>query len=94
MYNKKNKLSQPAPILIKISPRLSRAVYRNNVNEKCVIFLQNTRLRGSSDRGELARLDGLTQLGEMIFIPHSYAIFYLNSIRNFVMSLEKDYLIK
>ena len=39
MYEKKNKLSQPTPILIKISARLSDAVYRNNTNEKCVIFL-------------------------------------------------------
>ena len=39
MYEKKNKLSQPAPILIKISARLSHAVYRNNINEKCVTFL-------------------------------------------------------
>ena len=39
MYEKKNKLSQPAPILIKISERLSHAVYRNNINEKCLIFL-------------------------------------------------------
>ena len=34
MYEKKNKLSKAAPILIKISARLSRAVYRNNINEK------------------------------------------------------------
>ena len=37
MYEKKNKLSQPTPILIEISVRLSGAVYRN-VNEKCAIF--------------------------------------------------------
>ena len=39
MYEKENKLSQPAPILIKISAPLSRAIYRNNIIEKCVIFL-------------------------------------------------------
>ena len=39
MYEKKNKLSQPAPILIKISARLSHAVCSNNINEKCVFFL-------------------------------------------------------
>ena len=39
MYEKKNKLSQPTAILIEISVRLSDAVYRNNINEKCVIFL-------------------------------------------------------
>ena len=39
MYEKKNKLSQPVPILIEISARLSAAVYRNNINEKCVTFL-------------------------------------------------------
>ena len=39
MYEKKNKLSQSAPILIEISARLLDAVYRNNINEKCAIFL-------------------------------------------------------
>ena len=39
MYEKENKLSQPAPILIKISAQLSDAVYRKNINEKRVIFL-------------------------------------------------------
>ena len=39
MYEKENKLSQPAPILIKIRARLSRALYRNNIIEKCLIFL-------------------------------------------------------
>ena len=38
MYDKKSKLSQP-PILIEISARLLDAIYRNNINEKCVIFL-------------------------------------------------------
>ena len=42
LYEKKNKLSQPSPILIKISARLSHAFYRNNINEKCAIFLKNT----------------------------------------------------
>ena len=45
-------------------------------------------LRGCSHRGELARLGGLAHLGEMIFIPRSYGIFYLSSIKKFVMSLE------
>ena len=57
----------------------------------CKCFLL---FRGSSYRGELARLGGLARLGEMNFIPHSYGIFYLNSIKKFVMSLEKDCLIK
>ena len=39
MYEKKNKLSQPVPILMKISARLLHAVYRNNINEKYVFFL-------------------------------------------------------
>ena len=38
MYEKKNNLSQP-PILIEISARLLDAIYRNNINEKCVISL-------------------------------------------------------
>ena len=49
---------------------------------------------GCSYGGELARLSGLARLGEMIFIPRSHGIFYLSSIKKFVMSLEKDYLIK
>ena len=44
--------------------------------------------------GELARLGGLARLGEMIFTPRSYGIFYLSSIKKFVMSLEKDCLTK
>ena len=58
----------------------------------CNIF-QNA-LRGCSYGGELARLSGLARLGEMIFIPRSYGIFCLSSIKKFVMSLKKDYLIK
>ena len=41
-------------------------------------------LRGSSYGDELARLGGLAHLGEMIFIPRSYGIFYLSSIKKFV----------
>ena len=39
--------------------------------------------------GKLAPLGGLARLGEMIFIPRSYGIFYLSSIKKFVMSLKK-----
>ena len=52
------------------------------------------RLRGCSYGGELARISGLAGLGEMIFIPRANGIFYFSSIKKFVMSLEKDYLIK
>ena len=38
---------------------------------------------------DLARQCGMAYLGEMIFIPCSYGIFYLISIKNFVISLEK-----
>ena len=41
MLEKKNKLSQPTTVLIKISDRLSDAVYRY-VNKKCAVFLYNT----------------------------------------------------
>ena len=34
--------------------------------------------------GELARLGGLAHLGEMIFIPRSYGVFYFASIKNHV----------
>ena len=33
---------------------------------------------------------GAAHLGEMIFIPCSYGIFYLTSIKKFVTSLEKE----
>ena len=39
----------------------------------------------------MARLGGLAHLGEMIFIPSLHGIFYLTSIKKFVMSLEKDF---
>ena len=50
-------------------------------------------IRGCSYGGELAWLSGLARLGEMIFIPRSHGILYLSSIKKFVVSLEKDYLI-
>ena len=37
--------------------------------------------------GELARLGLLDRLGEMIFIPRSYGIFYLSSIKKFVKKI-------
>ena len=37
--------------------------------------------------GELARLGGVAHLDEMIFILRSYGIFYISSIKKFVMSL-------
>ena len=45
--------------------------------------------RGCSYRGKPAGLGGLARLGEMIFIPSSYEIFYLNSVKKFVMLLKK-----
>ena len=53
------------------------------LNEIYAIFI-----RGCSYGGELGHL------GEMIFMLRSYGIFYLSSVKKFVMSLEKDYLIK
>ena len=38
MYEKKNKLSEPASFLDEISVRLLRAVHRN-INQKCAIFI-------------------------------------------------------
>ena len=37
-------------------------------------------LSGPSYGGELARLGGLTRLGEMVFIPCSYGIFYFRGL--------------
>ena len=51
-------------------------------------------LRGCSYGGELARLGGLAHLGEMIFIPRSYGIFCVSSVKKFVRSLKKECLIK
>lgn len=45
---------------------------------------------GSFLWGDLARLDELAHLGEKIFIPRTCKIFYLISMKKFVMSLEKD----
>ena len=41
-------------------------------------------------RDEPARVSGLPHLSEMIFVPLSDGIFNLNSIKKFVLSLEKD----
>ena len=46
--------------------------------------------RGCSYGGELARLGRLADLGEMIFIPRSYGISYLSSVRKFML-LEKNW---
>ena len=55
----------------------------------------NTRMsKGLFISGALARLGGLAHLGEMIFIPRSYGIYCPSSIKTFVVSLEKGYLIK
>ena len=43
--------------------------------------------------GELSKIGGLADLGEIIFIPRSYGI-YLSSIKKFIMLLEKGCLIK
>ena len=49
MYEKKNKLSKPAPILLEISFRLLDAVYRN-INEKMSHFsLKHSFLMGVSE---------------------------------------------
>ena len=51
----------------------------------------DTKIKGLFIWGELGRLDGLAHLSEMIFITScSYGIFYLISIKMFVMLLEKD----
>ena len=50
--------------------------------------------KGCSYGDELARLGGLAHLDEMTFISRSCGIFYLSSIKKFVMSLKKDCLIK
>ena len=60
----------------------------------CSLLFILVLLRSSSYWSELARLGGLSRLGEMIFIPRSYGIFYLCSMKKFVTSLEKDCLIR
>ena len=51
-------------------------------------------IKGLSYGDELKWLSGLARLGEVIFIPSSHGISYLSSIKKFVMSQEKDSLIK
>ena len=51
--------------------------------------IQNVTSRDCSYGRELARLGDLARLGEMIFVPRSYGIFNLSSIKKFVMSPEK-----
>ena len=57
----------------------------------CFLFDKKSiiKFRCHSYGGELAWLGGLAHLGEMIFIPRLYGIFYLNSIKKFVILLEK-----
>ena len=43
---------------------------------------EKIRLRGCPYGGELTRLGGLARVGEMIFIPRSYGIFYLSSSKS------------
>ena len=57
------------------------------------VCLTSDALRGCSYGSELARLGGLPRLVEMIFIPRSYGIFYLSSIKK-LMSREKNCLMK
>ena len=45
---------------------------------------------GAVHMRQVARLDGLAHVSEMIFIPHSYGIFYLTLMKKFDMSMEKD----
>ena len=44
------------------------------------------KIRGCSYGGELAWLGGLARLGEIIFIPRSYGIFYLSSVKKFAVA--------
>ena len=59
----------------------------------CFLFDKKSiiKFRCRSYGGELAWLGGLARLGEMIFIPCLYGIFYLSSIKKFVISLEKNW---
>ena len=50
---------------------------------------QSKSSRGCSYWGELAWLGGLARLGEMVFIPRSYGIFYLSSIKKFVKKIDQ-----
>ena len=56
--------------------------HKTSFNSQLIIFLG-----GRSYGGVLAWLGGLARLGEMIFIPRSYGIFYLSSIKKFVKKI-------
>ena len=45
---------------------------------------------GAAHMRWLTPISRLAHSGEMIFIPRSYEIFYLTSIKKVVMALEKD----
>ena len=70
------------------------------INKKVQLFVHQTicllkiASKGLFIRDELVWVGGLAHLGEMIFVPRSYGVFYLSSIKTFVMSLEIDRLIK
>ena len=57
----------------------------------CFLFDKKSiiKFRCRSYGGELAWLGGLARLGEMIFILRLFGIFYLSSIKKFVILLEK-----
>ena len=60
----------------------------------CTHKKSSSGLTSGSYEGQLTRLGKLACLGKMIFIPRTYGMFYLGSIEKFVMSLEKDRMIK
>ena len=62
---------------------------RKMISEIFSVKSNDSCFSGCSYGGELARLSGLAQLGEMAFIPRSPGIFCLNSIKKFVRALEK-----
>ena len=59
-----------------IKTELRAKMQKSSSAEHVSMVTSQILLSGTSYGGELARLGGLTRLGEMVFIPCSYGIFY------------------
>ena len=63
-----------------IKTELRAKMQKSSSAEHVSMVTSQILLSGTSYGGELARLGGLTRLGEMVFIPCSYGIFYFRGL--------------
>ena len=78
------KFHRKTPVLESLLIKLQAYSIRNIVDSE-FFLLGTVHIRMS----ELVRLGKLTHLGEMIFIPRSYGIFYLTSLKKFLCCWKK-----